>query len=67
MAGLAYQTHQENSHLLRDSLESNGKQHSINQGLGGAMHSSYHNQPTTPMNLSAPNTVTHQSSKFQSG
>jgi hypothetical protein len=66
MAGVAYQTHQENSHLLRDSLESNGKQHSINQGLGGAMHSSYHQQ-NAPINLSAPNSATHQSGKFQSG
>lgn len=67
MAGLAYQTHQDNSHLLRDSLESSSKQHSINQGLSGAMHSSYHHQPTAPINMSAPNTVTHQSGKFQSG
>jgi len=67
MAGLAYQTHQENSHMLRDSLESNSKQHAINQGMSGAMHSSYHQQPTTPINLSAPNTVNHQSGKFQSG
>ena len=49
MTGIAYQTQQENSHLLRESLQSHTNQSAMNQNFGGAMHSSYHNNPNTPI------------------